>query len=261
MPCAAIVVLVAISFNVATPARAQTTRPVASAVQAGVEQQPIETRTVARAAATQPAAQTAASAGLDWQRLVMAMAIVLGLIFLLKGIAGKAFPGLVAARNSRAVRVLSRSPLAPKQQLMLVQVGRRVLVIGDSAGTLTSLSSITDPDEVATLIGQIENAESTTASAVSRPFANLFGRARDAYAEPASDAAGELTGGPFAGRIGRNLAAEQIEESADARIEDRLNGRGGTSPPADGGGDLEEAQTEISSLIQRMRSLTKTMRQ
>ncbi|HEX8340476.1 MAG TPA: flagellar biosynthetic protein FliO [Tepidisphaeraceae bacterium] len=186
---------------------------------------------VARSSTSRPA-PSPANAAFDWQRLVIAMSVVLTLIFLLRYVAGRAFPGLVAGKGSRAVRVLSRSALAPKQQLMLVQVGRRVIVIGDSAGELTSLSEITDPDEVASLLGQLDSAEP---AAPARPFAHLFGHAREQYAEPTESIA---------------PAEPPARRRDDSNIE-----------PIGAGEELEQTQSEISGLIDRMRSLTKTMRQ
>jgi flagellar biogenesis protein FliO len=204
-----------------TQALSQTSQPASS----------FDEKTVARPV-TQPAvAQSKTAAAFDWQRLVLAMSIVLGLIFLLKFLAGKAFPSLAAGKGSRVVRVLARSPLAPKQQLVLVQVGRRVIVIGDSAGELTSLSEITDADEVASLVGQLENAETVVSPA--KPFARLFGRARDEYADAAAEE--ELPRRPM----------------SDAAVD------GADVPPNP---ELEQTQTEISGLIQRMRSLSETMR-
>jgi flagellar biogenesis protein FliO len=171
-------------------------------------------------AQTGTAAQTPPASDFDWQRLLLAMGIVLGLIFLLKFVVSRMYPGVSAVKGTRVVRVLSRSPIAPKQQVLLLQVGRRVVVVADSAGQLATVSEITDPDEVASLIGQIENTE---IAAPLKPFSRLFSRAREEY-EPAPPVS--------------------------------------SSEPTPGEPDqeIEQAQSEISGLIDRMRALTRSVR-
>lgn len=171
-------------------------------------------------------AANAPAGSLDWQRLAVAMIIVIGLILVLRFAMLKLFPGARTGKAGGAVRVLTRTAIAPRQQVMLLQVGRRVVVVGDSAGTLTSLAQIEDPDEVALLIGQIENAEPVTPAATSR-FRALFTRQQEEFA--AVD-----------------------PESVDSREPDAIE-----PPPA----EVAQAQQEISSLIDRMRSLTRTIRQ
>jgi flagellar biogenesis protein FliO len=67
---------------------------------------------------------------------------------------GGAFAGSPSA--ARAIQILARTPLGPKHRILLVQVGRRILVIAESPGQpLSTLCQITDPDEAATLMGQL----------------------------------------------------------------------------------------------------------
>jgi flagellar biosynthetic protein FliO len=170
-----------------------TTRPVAVAPlesDSDLGQTPIRRGAGARpttapasgAATTRPAATTPAgvSYGFELPRVLMALGIVLGLIFLLRWVMKSFFAGGVAgaAAGSRAMQVLSRSPLSPRQQLLLVRVGRRLIVVGDSAGQMTALSEITDPDEVAALVGQLQDEK---LSAASRTFGGLFTRVRKGF--------------------------------------------------------------------------------
>jgi flagellar biogenesis protein FliO len=106
-----------------------------------------------QAAATQPASRSATS--LDLSRVLLALAIVLGLILVLRWLARKLFPNAVHGRASDAIKVLSRSPITARQQILLVQVGRRVLVVADNGTQMTALSQIKDADEVAALVGQL----------------------------------------------------------------------------------------------------------
>jgi len=112
--------------------------------------------------------------GFDTSRVVLSLAIVLGLIFALRWAAQRLFGKTVSNRASRAVQVLSRNVISPKQQLLVVQVGRRLVVVGDSGQQMNALCEITDPDEITALVGQLheEKREST-----GNPFGALFGRA------------------------------------------------------------------------------------
>ena len=113
---------------------------------------------------------------IDPRRLILALGIVIGIIFTLRWIGRKYFPAVGPKANS-AVRVLSRSPIAPKRQVLLVQVGRRVLVLADNGTQLNPLSEITDADEVAGLIGQVAT------KATPGVFDSAFGKARENFDE------------------------------------------------------------------------------
>jgi len=74
------------------------------------------------------------------------------------------------------MKVLSRSVIAPKQQLLLIQVGRRLVLVGDCGQQMNALAEISDPDEVAGLLGQLRAGPPAVES--SNPFAPLLGRAQ-----------------------------------------------------------------------------------
>lgn len=126
--------------------------------------------------------------GLDYPRLLAALGIVIGLIFVLRWLSRLFFPAATGRGKSRAVEVLARSPLSPKQQVMLLRVGRRLLVVGDSGSQMNALCEITDSDEVAALVGQLRDEKLQIPK---RAFSSLFGRSRQAFdaEEPAPDAA------------------------------------------------------------------------
>lgn len=116
--------------------------------------------------------------GLDYPRVLAALGIVIGLIFVLRWFGRLFFPAAAGRGRSRAVEVLSRSPLSPKQQVMLLRVGQRLLVVGDSGSQMNALCEITDPDEVAALVGQLRDEKLPIPS---RAFGSLFGRSRQAF--------------------------------------------------------------------------------
>ncbi len=108
---------------------------------------------------------------------MLALVAVLGLIFLLRFGIRKFAPGVVG-RTSRGIRVVARTYLGAKQQVIVLQVGRRMLVVGDTGQNLNTLCEITDPDEAATLLAQIQG---NTAESSKESFTQAMGRASEQY--------------------------------------------------------------------------------
>ncbi|HTW93179.1 MAG TPA: flagellar biosynthetic protein FliO [Tepidisphaeraceae bacterium] len=139
------------------------------------------------AAATAGGAKNSSpSAGFDSAWVLICLCGVIGLIFLLRWVSrGIMNPGGRFRSGGQAVKVLGRCFIAPRQQVLLLQVGRRIVVVGDSGGQLSSLAQISEADEVAELIGQIR----TQASPLVRgnPFAALFGKAKEPYESAESE--------------------------------------------------------------------------
>jgi flagellar biogenesis protein FliO len=107
------------------------------------------------ATASRPATPNQYSSPLDFRRVAIALGIVLGLVFVCRWAARWMFPSAAVGRSSQVMKVLSRSVIAPKQQLLLIQVGRRLVLVGDCGQQMNALAEISDPDEVAGLLGQL----------------------------------------------------------------------------------------------------------
>ena len=223
--CAALVVLAASR----TPAIAQTSRPATSSPALA---SPLESQSIQR---TRPISAEDENKGIDWPKLMLAMVVVLGLIVALKYVAIWLFPGVRVGGSGRGVRLLSRTAIAPRQQVLLLQVGRRILVVGDSGGAMSPLANIEEPDEVAELLGQ--TSQTTPATASSR-FKAMFGRAERDYDEPLPES---LTAAD-------DMEASQSQETAP----------GEPGAPVDP--NIAAAQNEISGLLDRMRSLSKQVK-
>jgi flagellar biogenesis protein FliO len=101
---------------------------------------------------------------LDLPRVLLALGIVLALILVLRWLVRRIFPNAVS-RSSDVVRVLARTPITPRQQVLLVQVGQRVLVVADNGTQLSALSVIKEPDEFAALVGRLSPARSSDSEA------------------------------------------------------------------------------------------------
>ncbi len=90
-------------------------------------------------------------------RVLGALAVVLGLLFGLRAVVRRSRWALASGgRPSGVVEILARYPVARGQHLILLKLARRVLLVHRSGSTMTTLSEVSDPDEVAALLGRIE---------------------------------------------------------------------------------------------------------
>lgn len=127
-----------------------------------------------KAASNRPASTGAASSSYSLWRLMGSLALVLGMIFAARWL-GRRFLGLSSARDSSGViQVLCKSVLSPKQRLLLVQVGRRMVLVADCGSQMNALCEITDPEEIATLSGQIQQHKADSST---NAFLSLMGHA------------------------------------------------------------------------------------
>jgi flagellar biogenesis protein FliO len=174
---------------------------------------------------------------LGLSKVAGALAIVLTLIFALRHVMKRAFGVAGAGASSRAVVVLSRTVLAPRQQVMLLHVGRRLIVVGDSGGQMSTLSEITDPDEVAALVGQLRDEKLSSAAPA---FGGLLGRLR-AGTESGSSSFDTNTGDTNTGQH-----AATIDER-----DDRTDGDQNGDDPETG-----PTRQEINGLLAKVRLLS-----
>lgn len=163
---------------------------------------------------------------LGMTRVVVALGAVIGLILLLR-LAGKRFfqsPSI--GRSTRAVQILARSVIAPRREVLLIRVGRRIIVVGESGAQMSPLGEISDPDEVAALVGQIQNERSESAA---RAFGNLFHHASQ-----------EMSG--------EEIAA--ADESESPEMPDPATAETAVDP------FISETRDELSGLSERIRGLS-----
>jgi flagellar biogenesis protein FliO len=147
----------------------QTTQP--------FDEEPLKSGTApARLAGVNGPALPATGNTLNAGRVGLALVVVLGAIFLLRWLARQFVR--VGVAESKPIKVLSRSVLSAKQQLLLLQIGKRLVVVGDSGGSMNPLCEISDPDEVASLIGQAREDRPMTKS-----FGRIFGRAKEPFGD------------------------------------------------------------------------------
>lgn len=134
------------------------------------------------------APQPAPAGTFDVTRVLLALSGVVALIFLLRAAAKRVFPGAAVHGATSAVKILARTSISPKQHLLVIQFGRRLVLVGDTGANLNPLCEITDADEIAGILARSRD-ESISAA---RRFESLFGRARKDFTDDVPEpAAGE----------------------------------------------------------------------
>lgn len=107
------------------------------------------------------------------------LAAVLALIAIIVWAVKKYLPNVRRLTGSTAMKVVARTHLSPRQSIAVVRLGRRLLVVGQTADSLTPLGVVEDPEEVSELLGEIESGKST--SAVGH-FSKVFQKTNDEFA-------------------------------------------------------------------------------
>jgi flagellar biogenesis protein FliO len=172
--------VVAVLLAIYQPVRAQSKPSVdvgSVSAEDALERQPITPDS--SGSASKSPASSAPSSTFDATRVLLALIAVVALIFVLMAAAKRIFPGAAPIRASSAVKVLARCPISPKQHLLVIQFGKRLVLVGDTGTNLNPLCEITDPEEAAGLLAQTRD-ESISAA---RRFDSFFGLARKGFAE------------------------------------------------------------------------------
>jgi flagellar biogenesis protein FliO len=102
---------------------------------------------------------------------VLSLLLVVVLILVVVWVLRRLMPGFKGGPSKGPVRVLGKHFLSPKQQLFLVRIGQRVVVIGAAGANLNQVCQITDKDEIAELTQQCER---TRSGSISNSFRALF---------------------------------------------------------------------------------------
>jgi len=111
--------------------------------------------------------------GMGWWGLqtVMALAVVIGLILLLRAWLRR-MSGASATPTARGlVEVLGRTTVGPKTQVLFLRVNERVIVAGQTPAGIQTLTCIDEPEEVASLLAQ---AEADRPQSISQGFGKLL---------------------------------------------------------------------------------------
>ncbi|MHC4990141.1 MAG: FliO/MopB family protein [Planctomycetota bacterium] len=92
-----------------------------------------------------------------------ALAVVIGVLLLARLMVRRGGGVLDRARRpSGVLSVLARYPVGRGQHLVLLQLGRRLVLAHQSAGGMSAITEVVDPDEVASLLSRVEAATGGT---------------------------------------------------------------------------------------------------
>ena len=107
-----------------------------------------------------------------------ALGVVLGVIYLIRTVVVRFGTHAPAVTNASVLEVLTRINVAPRNHILLIRMGRRILAVGDSAAGLRTLANVDDPEEVADLIAL---AVANKPNSITRGFNQLLNRFNSDY--------------------------------------------------------------------------------
>lgn len=128
---------------------------------------------------TTPDQNAAASRGSDWiLQTLGALGLVIGLILAARVVLRRwAGPG-AAVGGSPVVEVLARTSVGARQSVLLLRLGKRILIVGQSSAGLSPLASVDDPDEVADILTALTRSKPQS---ISQGFSSLMQRLNRDY--------------------------------------------------------------------------------
>jgi flagellar biogenesis protein FliO len=152
-------------------------RPSATPAQAARQLPPLR-----RAITESSSSPGPASAGRTLSTVIGSLAIVLGAFLLVAWVTRKATPRHLRPLPTEVIECLGRAPLAGRQQMQLVRIGKKLVLLSVTATDARTLCEVTDPLEVDRLAGLCEQ---TRADSVTANFRQVLAAAA---AEPISRA-------------------------------------------------------------------------
>jgi flagellar biogenesis protein FliO len=114
-----------------------------------------------------PAAGKTSRVASPYQALVtvgLATVAVVGLFLGLAYLARRGLPSRGGLLSSDVVTVLGRAPLAGKQLMFLIRIGNRLLLVSSGPDGVSTLTEITDPEQVLHLSALVERTKPTGAT-------------------------------------------------------------------------------------------------
>lgn len=107
-------------------------------------------------------------------KTLFALAVVIGLIFLVRFLVRRFGGGAAPIGRNQPVEIIARTAVGGKQHLLLVRMGERVVLVGQSVGGMVSLSEITDPEEVGRLVKAAGEGRDTAFSGILKRKSGQF---------------------------------------------------------------------------------------
>jgi flagellar biosynthetic protein FliO len=102
-----------------------------------------------------PIGRQGAARGLWGASDFLPLAVVLALVALAAWVVKRYLPARRLVTGSGALEIMARLPLTPKQSLVLVKMGGRMVLVGVSPERVNTVCVVDDPEQVAELVGRI----------------------------------------------------------------------------------------------------------
>ena len=110
------------------------------------------------------------------------LALVLGLFLIVAWLMRRTTPGSCPVLPSEVVEVLGRAPLTGRQQVHLVRLGRKLVLVCVTPDGVEALSEVVDPVEVDRLAGMCRQSQPNSSTAMFRHTLQQFTGGRRAEA-------------------------------------------------------------------------------
>ena len=194
--------------------------PLGTSPPAGASNKPLGATNQNNSASTQPMGSLTDTGGGWFIETLTALGLVIGLILLARW-AWVRLSGQVTSKapaGSKAVEVLSRTAVAPRNHVLLLRVGQRILVVSDSSSGMQTLAQVDQPEEVAELLA---NVTSQRSGSISQGFRQVL-----------TSASGEMREAELEAEQGRDHAEHAVDRTRDAvssllsRVRSAARGRG-----------------------------------
>jgi flagellar biogenesis protein FliO len=140
----------------------------------------------------------------DFTRVIGALAAVIGLILLARTLLKRYLPAALQGggeRPSGVIEILARYPMGigrsagRGQQLIVLKFARRILLVHQAGSTLSTLSEMTDRDEVASLLSRLEAGANAKSQDKFRAALHAFESEHDVITAQQSRAGAALAAG------------------------------------------------------------------
>ena len=90
-----------------------------------------------------------------WFKTLGALAVVVAAIFVVRIVLRRLAGTAGMARRGQPIEVLARATIGARQQVALVRLGRRLVLVGSGPSGMSPLAEVSDPQEVADLLEQV----------------------------------------------------------------------------------------------------------
>jgi len=132
---------------------------------------------------------------------------VLGVFLVVAWTVRRSMPGTIGLLPREALEVLGRAPLAGRQQVHLIRLGGKLVLVSVTPTGAETLSEVTEPDEVQRLIAMCRQGQPASATSAFRHALEHFGSEPETTRRRAGESEAGNSG--FGVRTGRGRGLEE----------------------------------------------------